>query len=489
MQDFDMIVDSSASATHAQPVKEAGRGVGSAEKDTVISNTVTINDPTIPHPHKRQRSSNDNTSPLTSSSPLVPVSPVDLPSITTGNTAAATSLITSSMALPPDQPPINTSTTHNAALPNNLGTYVRLHVGSNKLRDVADIDNRSMTALQVLFKVDKFCPSPPIIDAMQYKYNEHTKRKLAAAFTGGNNGFGIVSPIILTQKTSPTTEQQCIPEQKLWVAELTRQMKESNGILCDEGTNVDTKVKVCTALWKHIDLLKFDGGNKQPALWNRDLLTSTWDQVLALRTNISSNTSPRTPPAQNQRYNADAHTYTLTLHTATPETAFIVACAIASFSLMRFCHPPVTAEWDKKLNACCKRHEDATDSSDSSDDNNDFTVSRKERRRIKHTQKYTREVPKKQTQLFLNSKENDCSNEELQRYNIDSSPRFVIDGDVMDDDEVTGIEYDCCMGIYCPIVIGSCAVNCCIICDTRLDVAAITCCWTIVAIVELNDCN
>jgi len=106
-------------------------------------------------------------------------------------------------------------------------------------------------------------------------------------------------------------------------------------------------------------------------------LTSDWRQILAPRTSILSSQGPaqRTSKASSKSH----YSYELVLHGATPEATYIIACAIASFGLVRLVSPQITSAVSKILASADS--DSAAESTESSEDDGEWRRQRGRRNR------------------------------------------------------------------------------------------------------------
>jgi hypothetical protein len=259
---------------------------------------------------------------------------------------------------------------------------VPVYVGHDKLRSQANIDNRCRDAVHVQFQIDARHPSCPAIDPLHFKYNSAAKQRFVATFLGSRNGLCINSPIIprfLAEQPvtgSTATSPQLSGSQREWLVELKQQMADHYDLIHDRNASDASKMDACERLWGHLG--KLNATSQHPVLWEPDQLTSEWQQLLAPRTVIMASNSPRQQSSAS--HSRRRLTYRVALHAATPEAAYVIACTVVSYSLMRLVSPEVTAAWDKLLTDRDTVHgEDTTDSSD--DDG--FQRQRSDRRRAK----------------------------------------------------------------------------------------------------------
>jgi hypothetical protein len=252
--------------------------------------------------------------------------------------------------------------------------FVAVHVGHDKLLREAGIDNRRTDAVYVDVKVNARFPSCPSIDPLQFRYDAAAKLRFVAMFLGSSQGLGINAPLIprfLVEDQNPASvaaRAQVTAGQHAWLAELSSLASLYGALLCDRRGDDEDKVAACDKLWAHLAQLHCNDGSAQPALWPNAQLTSDWHQILAPRTSILSSQGPaqRTSTASSKSH----YTYELVLHGATPEATCIIACAIASFGLMRLVSPQITSAVSKILASADS--DSAAESTESSEDDGEW---------------------------------------------------------------------------------------------------------------------
>jgi hypothetical protein len=373
----------SPSASDPQPTKEVGRN--DASRDTLMSITSISHDTsaastaTASPIGKRQmkRSRIDNDAP--SSSHSAHAAMVDLTSVMEDG-----ELTTIIPPVPVATPSTSVSTVRTGAsvapvaassspviLARNPDDYVPVYVGHDKLQHIAHIDNSRGTALSVKFMLHSSYPLCPAVDSLHQRYNVQMRHRLVALLLGGKNGFHINAPIIpellVVKQTAEVLvgRQQSTAAQQKWLAQLTRQTNQ-HGMLMRDPTGSDAaKSAACGELWALLAELQVQNG-VQPAMWDSAQLTSDWSKVLALNSCILGSDSYR-PQSLSPSRGWPHHYFQLALHAATPEAAYVIACTMASYSLMRMVATDNTQALAKLLaehRAALKPDTAATDSSD-----------------------------------------------------------------------------------------------------------------------------
>jgi hypothetical protein len=392
-----VMASESSSASLSQPVKEAGRGDASRDSDGLVPLTDTTGaaPSTAPRSSKRLRTSDalaGGSSPIvptavttgaSTSASVVPMDDVSpelsvrnagdytLPANRSSNTASSSASSSSSSASRSSssttavRPPLQ-------AQDGAADNFVPVYVGRDKLLREAHIDNRRTDAVYVEVKVNASFPTCPAVDGLQYRYSATAKLHLTAAFLGGSKGLGIDAPSIpriLVEAQNAVTEaarSQFNPAQRTWLAELSSQASTNGALISNKSAKDDDKVRVCNQLWEHLEQLYLPSAdNARPTLWPSSQLTSGWSQLLAPRTSILRSSGPTESPSK--KSSTSSYTYELALHGATPEAAYIVACAMASYGLLRLVCPEITEKVARVLIPVSPQS--AAESTDSSDEN------------------------------------------------------------------------------------------------------------------------
>jgi hypothetical protein len=397
--DDTVMATTSSSASTLQPVKEAGQG--DASRDTVSLVPPTHNTdvdaevalsaatrsckrlrtdelaevPSSPHiqtiaPCAAVNNGASASSSVVSMDDISPVSSMPRtgdstvhasdPSTNALSTSSTSSSSSSTKAIPP---PLQAQ--HIAA-----GSFVPVYIGRDKLLREAHIDNRRTDAVYVEVKVNANFPTCPVVDGLQYRYSAAARLHLTATLLGDSKGLSIHAPsiprILVGAQTAATeaARSQLNPAQRAWLAELGSQASANGALISDKRGKDDDKVKACNKLWEHLEQLYNPSvDNTRPTLWPNSQLTSGWSQILAPRTSILRSNAPTqstSKPSPTSHY-----TYELALHGATPEAAYIVACVMANYGLLRLVSPELTENVTKVLTpASPQSGAESTDSSD-----------------------------------------------------------------------------------------------------------------------------
>jgi hypothetical protein len=381
---------STSSASCSQPAKEAGRADASRVNREVTPSNNSVDaevvQPDPPRKSKRARADDVASSSTAESSPIPTDADGDVEiigsTVTTPTTssfpvassASLTSSTAASAAPAPGTAPAKGSMSPPlldvSPLPPSANDWAHIYVRSDKLLSRAKIDSRRDDVLQVQVKVDSRLPGCPTIDPLFYQYNQEAKRRFTAALLGGPDGFCIVAPHIprfLVEKDS--VGQHSLEGERLqWVTELRRQMKENGTMIRNmEGKEEDIEA-ACGILCKHMLHLSNSADGMPTPLWNDSEIASDWFTILAARSTASSRSAhiPTFSSSKDTLPPARAEvSYSLTLHASTPEAAFIIACSIASYTLMRRISAEVTMAMDAVLRA--RRATSASESADSTE--------------------------------------------------------------------------------------------------------------------------
>jgi hypothetical protein len=288
----------------------------------------------------------------------------------------------------------------------NTDNYVPCFVGHDTLLNRANIDNRRDDALQVMFRVDSRYPACPVVDSLQYKHNATARQQFAATFLGGRNGIHIHAPVIprfLVEKQSSETllaRDHLNEAQRQWLTELTQQMKQHGERIRTMTGNADENSQFCDDLFQHLDLLVDNDGDdgKHAGLWSGTLLASHWSDLLTPPTDMKAYKDSRSQSQSHSRSGVAASpshiSYQLTLHTATPEAAYVIACTIYAYSRMRAAAPAVTESLTKLLDKRSGSSGQPADSTDSDEDDG-WQRQRSDKSRAKRTDR-SREYSLKQ---------------------------------------------------------------------------------------------
>jgi hypothetical protein len=244
-------------------------------------------------------------------------------------------------------------------------------ISQSKLLNVAHIDNRSTTALDVRFTVDARCPRLPIIDSLQYKMNASTKLRMAAAFLGSSEGLHIVVPNL--PRSQPNVSMT--PDQQQWYAELNRQRSQYGDIIRAGGGSGNEQRAACAALFTHLELLSTSSPSSSLPLWAPEQLTKTWHDLLITPSAIRAN-SARQPPLTSSMQDSSSTavstpsttSFTLSLHAASVEASYVIACQMVAYSLVKSLAPSLTTAWKKILGGGVVSGTDSTEPESSDSD-------------------------------------------------------------------------------------------------------------------------
>jgi hypothetical protein len=386
--DTEMACAPSSSADAMQPAKEAGQGA--ASKDDVLMSPPP---PTPPTPTsktdkrnmKRARTnggtassdppSSSTTTPSSSTGLTTPYPVSEKPATTSPSSSSeanASVSVPSHIAASPNlpiKPAVNSPT---APSTTSYGEHVPTWISQSKLLQVAGIDNRNGTAIDVRFTVDARCPQLPIVDSLQYKMDGPTKLRMVAAFLGSSDGLHIVAPIL---PHSPSNLLMTSDQQQ-WYTELNRQRSKYGDIIRDGGGLPDEQKAACEELFNHLQLLSAPTPSSSSPLWAQDQLTKTWRDLLIVPSAIRANSTRQiynpsllaSSSTSNAVSTPSATSFTLSLHAATVEASYVVACQLIAYSLVKYLAPSLTAEWKKILDGGVTSSTDSTESESSDSD-------------------------------------------------------------------------------------------------------------------------
>jgi len=248
--------------------------------------------------------------------------------------------------------------------------YVPLYVGHQTLKDAGVIDTRQ-DALFIQLRVSTLFPDSPLsVDYLQYSYSASSKVKLAASLLGDKERLGIIAPTIpayLIRKSAATDDPPGAREQ-VWITELIHQWNTHGKIITDPDADTALKITACERLAKHLDNAKGnsnDDGNKCPAkpLFDGHFV-SQWEDLLVQPSQIVKS-YPQKPTVDPISARDQYHTYQLALYACTPLVAYIIACTLHAYTVVKDVDPKVTEQVASLLSpkavAAQKSSTDSTD--------------------------------------------------------------------------------------------------------------------------------
>lgn len=249
--------------------------------------------------------------------------------------------------------------------------YVPLYVGSRTLKDAGVNDTRD-GALFVQLQVSSTFPDcPQTVDYLQYSYNSASKLKFAASFLGSKAGLGIVAPTVPAYIALSSAEQHNIGCQNidmLWLAQLDRQINQYGKIITDPEGDGNAKLSACVELNHLLEKARTpyteNGKQHQPVFgghcvseW-KDLLTQP-SQIIRSRSSRTRETAITMTPIQNKH-----HTYQLALYTVSPYVAYIIACTMHEYAMIKDIDSGVTTKMATTLSGQIGSQTSSTDSTD-----------------------------------------------------------------------------------------------------------------------------
>lgn len=259
---------------------------------------------------------------------------------------------------------------HNNATVQHIPTdYSPLYVGAKTLKEARINDNRE-EALFVQLEVSSIFPNcPQTVDRLQYAYNPASKLRFVSSFLGGKEGLGIIAPAIPACVTlRSTTTPDLGASQLLWLQLLDRQVNKYAKVVTDPDGDAKLKLTACRELSELVDRAAApftENGKAYPAPFPRPLCVTEWKDILIQPSQIIV---PKATTGQGQKDTVASprqnhfHRYQLALYTNNATTAYIVACTMHQYSLLKETHPDVTSLLTGLLPAPV--HSPSTDSTD-----------------------------------------------------------------------------------------------------------------------------
>jgi hypothetical protein len=280
-------------------------------------------------------------------------------------------------------------------------SYAPRYVGKDKLLRMG-LDPRLADVLVVDLTVDSRIPSPPIVSRAQYSYSAEARHKMVSMLLGSDTGFAMVAPAIpkMIGSSAMATEAHSIRSelneaQAAWWDELVRQATKNGEVIRELAGDSKSRARACDELWHHLAKLSppstasnSNSDSQQTTLWERDALTSSWSELLALPSEIMADRITTPGVAQSKSIKtgksqqfSPGRSYRLKLHGPNAEVTYIIACAMASYALLREEDKDVTQRFQQILEgstSSMQHNADSTDSS-SSDSDNDWQTARSHR--------------------------------------------------------------------------------------------------------------